>query len=98
MTLNTARKIETAFDVATVIATLPFVVAVQILEWTEQLLRLVLKGRGWLSFKAGNRLMRLSDAVRDGTVKNPYALRNYTALMAWNKLMDEADTGKETGL
>ena len=99
MTLNTARKIETAFDVVTIIILLPFALVIQILEWLIKLLTLPIDGRNWLSQKLGNKLMNMSDAVKDGTIKNPYCLKNYTARMAW-KHLKEAEKSKrgEEGL
>ena len=95
MTLNTARKIETAFDVVTIIIALPFAIIIQILEWIEHPFRWVLDGRNWLSQKFGNKLMHMSDAVKDGTIKNPYCLRNYTARMAWKHLKEAEKSKRE---
>lgn len=39
MTLNTARKIETAFDAVTIIILLPFALVIQLFEWLIKLLR-----------------------------------------------------------
>jgi hypothetical protein len=93
MKLNTARKIETAFDVVTIIILLPFALVIQVLEWLIKLFTLPIDGRNWLSQKFGNKLMHMSDAVKDGTIKNPYCLRNYTARMAW-KHLKEAEKSK----
>ena len=93
MTLNIARKIETAFDVVTVIVLMPFALVIQIFEWLIELIKLPIDGRNWLSQKLGNKLMHMSDAVKDGTIKNPYCLRNYTARMAW-KHLKEAEKSK----
>ena len=95
MTLNTARKIETAFDVVTIIILLPFALVIQVFEWLIKLLTLPIDGRNWLSQKFGNKLMHMSDAVKDGTIKNPYCLRNYTARMAWKHLKEAEETGRE---
>lgn len=95
MTLNTARKIEWAINAVTVIIALPFAIIIQILEWIEQPFRWVLDGRNWLSFKIGHKLMHMSDAVKDGTIKNPYCLRNYTARLAWKHLKEAGKKGRE---
>ena len=95
MTLNTARKIETAFDVVTIIILLPFALVIQVLEWLIKLLTLPIDGRNWLSQKFGNKLMHMSDAVKDGTIKNPYYLRNYTARMAWKHLKEAEKSKRE---
>jgi len=95
MKLNTARKIEWVINVVTVIIALPFAIIVQILEWIEQPFRWALNGRNWLSAKIGNKLMRMSDAVKDGIIKNPYCLKHYTARMAWDQLKEAKKTGRE---
>jgi len=95
MKLNTARKIETAFDVVTIIILLPFALVIQVLEWLIKLFTLPIDGRNWLSQKFGNKLMHISDAVNDGTIKNPYCLRNYTARMAWKHLKEAEKSKRE---
>ena len=95
MTLNTARKIETAFDVVTIIILLPFALVIQVFEWLIKLLTLPIDGRNWLSQKFGNKLMHMLDAVKDGTIKNPYCLRNYTARMAWKHLKEAEKSKRE---
>ena len=95
MKLNTARKIETAFDVMTIIILLPFALVIQVLERLIKLFTLPIDGRNWLSQKFGNKLMHMSDAVKDGTIKNPYCLRNYTARMAWKHLKEAEKSKKE---
>lgn len=95
MTLNTARKIEATFDVVTIIILLPFALAIQVFEWLIKLLTLPIDGRNWLSQKFGNKLMHMSDAVKDGAIKNPYCLRNYTARMAWKHLKEAEKEKRE---
>lgn len=79
----------------TVVIVLPTAIIIQILEWIEQPFRWVLDARNWLSFKIGHKLMHMSDAVKDGTIKNPYCLKNYTALLAWRHLKEAEKTGRE---
>lgn len=95
MRLNTARKIETTFDAVTIIILLPFALVIQVFEWLIKLLTLPIDGRNWLSQKFGNKLMHMSDAVKDGTIKNPYCLRNYTARMAWKHLKEAEKSKRE---
>lgn len=95
MTLNTARKIETAFDVVTIIILMPFALVIQVFEWLIKLLALPIDGRNRLSQKFGNKLMHMSDAVKDGTIKNLYCLRNYTARMAWKHLKEAEKSKRE---
>ena len=98
MTLNTARKIETAFDVVTIIILMPFALVIQVFEWLIKLLALPIDGRNRLSQKFGNKLMHMSDAVKDGTIKNPYCLRNYTARMAWKHLKEAEKSKREASI
>lgn len=44
-----------------------------------------------LSLKIGNKLLRMSDEVKDGTIKNDYCIRNYTAIFAMKKLKRSAN-------
>ena len=95
MTLNTARKIETAFRVVIFVAMLPFTLVGQIFEWLKRPFVWIGDMCGLLAFKVGHKLMHMSDAVKDGTIKNPYCLRNYTALIAWRHLKEAEQKGKE---
>ena len=95
MTLNTARKIEMTFDVVTIIILMPFALVIQIFEWLIELIKLPIDGRNWLGYKFGNKLMHMSDAVKDETIKNPYCLRNYTARMAWKHLKEAEKSKRE---
>jgi hypothetical protein len=95
MTLNTARKIEKTFDVVTIIILLPFALVIQVFEWLIKLLALPIDGCNWLNQKLGNKLMHMSDAVKDDTIKNPYCLKNYTARMAWKHLKEAEKSKRE---
>ena len=79
----------------TIIILLPFALVIQVLERLIKLFTLPIDGRNWLSQKFGNKLMHMSDAVKDGTIKNPYCLRNYTARMAWKHLKEAEKSKKE---
>lgn len=98
MTLNTARKIEWAFNAVTVIVALPFAIIGQILEWIKQPFGWVLDGRSWISHKTGHWLMQKSDAVKGGTIKNPYILKHYTARLAWELLREAEKDHREENI
>ena len=98
MTLNTARKIEWAFIAVMVIIAIPFALIVKILEWIEQPFRWVLDGGYWILHKAGHWLMHKSDAVKDGTIKNPYCLKHYTARLAWGLLREAEKNHREANI
>jgi len=91
MTLNTARKIENTFNFVTIIILLPFELVIPILEWLVKLLTLPIEECNLFSKRLGNKLMHMSDAVKDGTINNPYCLKHYTAQMAWEQLKDDKE-------
>ena len=98
MTLNTARKIEWAFNAVTVIIALPFAFIGLMLKWIEQPFMWVIDERDWISHKAGHWLMHKSDAVKDGTIKNPYCLKHYTARLAWEHLREAEKNHREADI
>ena len=98
MTLNTARKIETVVLWATGVMILPIVLILGLLELMRKPIRWIIDWRGILCDRVGNRLMNQSDAVKNGTIKNPYCLKHYTALLAYKQLKDAKKSGKETNL
>lgn len=95
MTLKTARNIERAVGVVTFPLVLPVLAAAGILALLEKPVAWILDARMNLLWRAGNRLMHMSDAVKDGTVKNPYCLKHYTASLAWRHLKEAERTGRE---
>lgn len=95
MTLNTASKIEWAFNAVTVIIALPFALIAQILEWIKYPFVRILDLRNLCVFKVGHKLMHISDAVKDGTIKNSYCLKHYTARAAWRHLKEAKRNNRE---
>lgn len=98
MTLNTARKIEAAFAWILYILLLPFGILALLLLMVKKPLEWILEGRDRLAFKVGHKLMHMSDAVKNGTIKNPYCLRRYTARKAWKHLKEAKKSGKEADI
>ena len=96
MTLNTARKTEAAFVWAMYILLLPVSLTAVLLVLAKKPLDWILGERDLAAFKVGNRLMHMSDAVKDGKIKNPQCLRSCTAREAW-VLLKEEEEGKEAG-
>lgn len=95
MTLNTARKIEAVVVWIWYIILMPFVIMAVIIELIKMLLDKIIGWRDWVALRIGNKLMHMSDAVKDGTIKNPYCLRHYTARNAWSHLKRAKESGKE---
>ena len=98
MTLNTARKIEAAFAWVLYIMLLPCGILALLLLLVKRPLDWILEGRDLLAFKVGHKLMHMSDAVKDGTIKNDYCLRCYTARKAWKHLKDAEESGKKANI
>jgi len=98
MTLNTARKIEAAFVWMLYILLLPVGILDLLLLLIKRPLDWILEGRDWLAFKVGHKLMYMSDAVKEGMIKNPYCLRLYTARKAWKHLKEAEKSGKEVDI
>ena len=95
MTLNTARKINVAAVWILNIIVMPFAVAFIILQLVKIPFGWIVEWRDKIAFRIGNKLMHMSDAVKDGTIKNSYWLRKYTACAAWNHLKQAKESGKE---
>ena len=98
MTLNTARKIEAVFVWVLYALLVPVGVLALLLLLVKMPLDWILDGRDRLAFKVGHRLMHMSDAVKDGTIKDGYTLRRYTARKAWKHLKDAEKSGKEADI
>ena len=95
MTLNTARKTEAIIVWILYILLLPIALLAALIGLAKNLLDWILECRDWIAFKVGHKLMRMSDAVKNGTIKNPDCLKNYTARMAWKVLKEEEKSEKE---
>lgn len=95
MTLNTARKIEAVVVRIWYIILMPFAIMAIIIALIKMLLDKIIGWRDWVALRIGNKLMHMSDAVKDGTIKNPYCLRHYTARKAWAHLKQAKESGKE---
>lgn len=98
MTLNTARKIETIFLWITGVIVIPFVFIGQIFDWMTKATQWIIDKRRDMCDYIGNKLMLHSDAVKNGKIKNPYCLRVYTAINAYEQLKEAEEKGIETNL
>lgn len=95
MTLNTARKIESVVVRIWYIILMPFAIMAVIIGLIKMLLDHIIGWRDLVALRIGNKLMHMSDAVKDGTIKNPYCLRHYTARKAWAHLKEAKESGKK---
>ena len=98
MTLKTAARIETAFIWLLSIIILPFILVAELTRLLLLLFRWIIDQKDFVCMKVGNKLLNESDATKDGTIKNPYCLRNYTARTAYTQLKEAKEKGIETNL
>lgn len=98
MTLNTARKIEAVVVRIWYIILSPFVIMAVIIGLIKMLLDKIIGWRDWVALRIGNKLMHMSDAVKDGTIKDPYCLRHYTARKAWAHLKEAKESGRKAAI
>ena len=93
MTLKTARNIELAFDVVTFLIVLPVLAAAVVVSLIDKPLSWILDERNRIGLSVGNRLMRMSDAVKEGSIRNPRCLKTWTAITAWRYMEEEKRNG-----
>ena len=82
MKLRTLAKIESVIKIVLVVAVLPFWIVGVILYYISAPFNMIMDKLGVLSQYIGNRLLRCSDEVKNGTIRNDYCIRNYTASYA----------------
>ncbi len=80
--LQTAARIELAVAIVFSILTLPFSIPLVLLRGLSFVLQYVIDWRDKMQQRIGHQLFLHSDVVRDGTVKNSFMLRNWTARWA----------------
>ena len=79
MKLKTASKIQKALWLTIWFLMLPFSIVGIFINSLVKPFKWVLEELNFLRFRIGNRLLRVSDEVKDGTIKNEYFVRNFTA-------------------
>lgn len=91
MKLRHLSRIEKTIRIILVVVALPFSIVCHILgliarpfSWVVEKISIFAK---WM----GNRLLRCSDEVKDGTIKNQYCIREYTASFAWELLKQKTN-------
>lgn len=96
MKLKTATKIEIAIKWLTGFLLFPLALVLG-------LFTLVCKGIDWIfgirnlfCNSIGNKLLRTSDEVKNGKIKNRDAIEQFTAMVAYKKLLREEKEEKET--
>jgi len=86
MKLKTASKIQKALWLTIWFLMLPFSIVGILIDSLTKPFKWVLEELDFLRFRIGNRLLRMSDEVKDGTIKNEYFIRNSTAIEAYISL------------
>ena len=89
MKLKTASKIQFWVNIILFVITLPISAILLVLMILEKPLDWLIGQKTNALFWIGNKLMLLSDEVKNGEIKNDYCLRNYTARVAYYLLERE---------
>ena len=82
MKLKTASKIQKALWMTIWFLMLPISFVGILIDSLTKPFKWVLDELDFLRFRIGNRLLRMSDEVKDGTIQNDYFIRNLTATEA----------------
>lgn len=98
MTLKTASMIDLAYTNLTGVLILPLAILAFLLTLLKNGVGFILNLWDRHTFRVGNRLLMMSDAVKDGTIKNAYCLHHYTASKAWSHLKESKESEKEDAL
>lgn len=86
MKLKNLAKIQFVIKWVLLLIALPFILISLILECINYPFVKVYKYLQSIAIKTGNKLLRMSDEVKDGTIKNDYCIRTYTAIFAMKEL------------
>lgn len=95
MKLKTASKIQKALWLAIWFLMLPLSIVGILIDSLTKPFKWVLEELDFLRFRIGNKLLRMSDEVKDGTIKNEHFIRNFTALEAYIRLKIEQQQKQE---
>ena len=82
MELKTAQKINVICDWLTIAVIFPFGLLRRICELLMKFFDFFIDNIFRLSFKVGNKLLRMSDEAKNGTIKNQECLKHLTARQA----------------
>lgn len=86
MKLKNLAKIQFVISCILFLIALPFILIGLILKCINYPFVQVSEYLTELPLKIGNKLLRMSNEVKDGTIKNDYCIRNYTAIFAMKEL------------
>ena len=89
MNLKTASKIQKALWLTIWLPMLPFSIVGIIIDSLTKPFKWVLEELDYSRFRIGNKLLRMCDEVKDGTIKNEDLIRRITASEAYILLKTE---------
>lgn len=89
MKLKTASKIQKVLWLTIWLLMLPFSIVGILIDSLVKPFKWVLEELDSLRFRIGNKLLLMSDEVKDGTIKNEYFIRNFTATETYIRLKIE---------
>ena len=95
MKLKTAAKIDKATVIIFVFLMFTLTLCVMIIDLTAKPFRWCIDQLDCLRFRVGNWLLRQSDKVKDGTIKNKRFIQTSTARYAYMVLIQEMKGGEE---
>ena len=91
MKLKHLSRIEKTIRIILVVVALPFSIVCHILGLIARPFSWVVEEISIFAKWMGNKLLRCSDEVKDGTIKNQYCIRAYTASFVWELLKQETN-------
>lgn len=83
MRLNTANKIQKVLWLTIWFLMLPFSIVGILIDSLTKPFKWVVEELDFLRFRIGNKLLRMSDEVKNGTIKNEDLIRRITASEAY---------------
>ncbi len=86
MKLKHLTRIETTIRIILMVIAIPFSIVGHILNYISRPFSWAVEELAIFSEWVGNKLLRCSDEVKDGTIKNQYCIREYTASFVWKLL------------
>lgn len=91
MKLKHLSRIEKTIRIILVVVSLPFSIVCHICDLISRPFNWVVEEIAIFTNWMGNKLLRCSDEVKDGTIKNQYSIRAYTASFAWKEIKRRAN-------
>ncbi len=86
MKLQHLSRIEIAVRCILVVIALPFALVCHLCRLISRPFEFVVDKIAIFAWWIGNSLLKQSDEVRNGSVRNEYGIRRYTASFAWKEL------------